>query len=65
MTADFSTETLKIRRAWSEVFHALKENNFSSWLLYPTKLSFKIEGEIKIVHYKQKLKQYMTARPAI
>jgi hypothetical protein len=26
MTADFSTETLKIRRAWSEVFHALKEN---------------------------------------
>jgi hypothetical protein len=28
ITADFSTETLKARRAWSEVFLALKENNF-------------------------------------
>jgi hypothetical protein len=26
---DFSTETLKARRAWSEVFWALNENNFS------------------------------------
>jgi hypothetical protein len=28
ITADFSTETLKARRAWSEVFQALNENNF-------------------------------------
>jgi hypothetical protein len=26
---DFSMETLKARRAWSEVFQALNENNFN------------------------------------
>jgi hypothetical protein len=35
ITADFSTKTLKARKAWSEVFWALKENNFN-----PKKLSF-------------------------
>jgi hypothetical protein len=46
ITADFSTETLKARRAWSEVFQALEENYFSPRILYPAKLSFKIEGQI-------------------
>jgi hypothetical protein len=56
ITADFSTETLKARRTWSEVFWALNENNFSPRILYPAKLSFKIDGGIKIFHDKQKLK---------
>jgi hypothetical protein len=29
ITTDFSTKTLKARRAWSEVFWALNDNNFS------------------------------------
>jgi hypothetical protein len=29
ITADFSTETLKARRTWSEFFKALNENNFN------------------------------------
>jgi hypothetical protein len=29
ITADFSIETLTARRAWSEVFRALNENNFN------------------------------------
>jgi hypothetical protein len=60
--ADFSTETLKARRAWSEIFQALNENNFSPRLLYPAKLSFKIDGGIKVFHNKQKQKQYMTTK---
>jgi hypothetical protein len=56
ITAYFSTETLKARRAWSEVFWALNENNFNSKVLYPAKLSFKIDGAIKIFHDKQKVK---------
>jgi hypothetical protein len=28
-------ETLKARREWSEVFQALKENNFYPRILYP------------------------------
>jgi hypothetical protein len=47
MTADFSMETLKARKAWSEVFWALNENNFSPRILYPAKLSFKIDGAKK------------------
>jgi hypothetical protein len=56
ITADFSTETLKARRAWSEVFQALNENDFNPRTLYPAKLSFKIDGTIKVFHDKQKLK---------
>jgi hypothetical protein len=55
ITEDFSTETLKARRAWSEVFQALNENNFNPRILYPAKLSFKIDGTIKVFHYNQKL----------
>jgi hypothetical protein len=65
ITAGFSTETLKARRAWSEVFWALNENNFSSRILYPAKLSFKIDGGTKVFHNKQKLKQYMNTKPQL
>jgi vacuolar-type H+-ATPase catalytic subunit A/Vma1 len=64
ITADFSTEILKARRAWSEVFWALNENNISPRILYSEKLSFKIRA-IKIFHDKQKLKQYMTTMPTL
>jgi hypothetical protein len=47
ITADFSTETLKPRREWSEVLKALNENNFNTTIVYPAKLSYNIEGEIK------------------
>jgi hypothetical protein len=65
ITADFSTETLTIRRAWSEVVQALNENNFSPMIVYSAKLSFKIDGAIKIFYDKQKLKQYMTTKPPL
>jgi hypothetical protein len=47
ITTDFSTETLKARRAWSTVFQELNENNFSPRILPPAKLSFKIKRAIK------------------
>jgi hypothetical protein len=65
ITADFSMETLKARRVWSEVFWALNENNFNSRILYPAKLSFKIDEAIKVFHDKQKLKQYMITKPPL
>jgi hypothetical protein len=63
--ADISMEILKARRAWSDVFQALNENNFNPRILYPEKASFKIDGAIKIFHYKQKIKQYMTTKPSL
>jgi hypothetical protein len=65
ITTDFSMETLKARRAWSEVFWELNENNFNPRILYPAKLSFKIDGAIKFFHDKQKLKQYMITKPPL
>jgi hypothetical protein len=50
ITADFSMETLKARRAWSEVFQALNKNNFNPRVVYPEKLLFKIDGAIKAFH---------------
>jgi hypothetical protein len=58
ITAYFSMETFKARRAWSEVFWALNENNFNPRILYPAKLSFKRDRAIKVFHDNQKLKQY-------
>jgi hypothetical protein len=64
ITADFPTETLKARKAWrKKVFQALNENTFNHRILYPAKLSFKIDGAINVFHNKQKLKQYMTTKP--
>jgi hypothetical protein len=54
--ADFSMETLKARQAWNEVFWALNEKNFNHRIIYSAKLSFKIDGAIKVYHDKQKLK---------
>jgi hypothetical protein len=33
--------------------------------LYPAKLSFKIDGAIKVFHDEQKLKQYLTTKPPL
>jgi hypothetical protein len=42
ITTDFSTETLKARKSWNEVFRALNENNFNPRILYLEKLSYKM-----------------------
>jgi hypothetical protein len=48
ITADFSIENLKERRVWSEVFRTLNENNFNPRIFYTAKLSFKLDGAIKV-----------------
>jgi hypothetical protein len=37
ITWDFSTEKLKARRAWGEVYWVWNENNFNPRIFYPTK----------------------------
>ena len=46
LSADFSKETLQARRAWKEVFKAMKGKDLHPrLLLYPAKLSFRMEGQ--------------------
>ena len=56
LSADFSKETLQARRGWQEVFKVMKGNHLHPRLLYPAKLSFRMEGQIKCFPDKIKLK---------
>ena len=47
ITADLSIETLQARREWQGILKVTKEKNLQSRLLYPARISFKYEGEIK------------------
>ena len=47
ITADLSIEILQARREWQEILKVMKEKNLQSRLLYPARISFKYEGEIK------------------
>ena len=56
LSADFSKETLQARRGWKEVFKVMKGQDLYPRLLYPAKLSFRMEGQIKFFRDKVKLK---------
>ena len=47
LSTDFSKETLQARRSWQEVFQVMKGKDLHPRLLYPAKLSFRTEGQIK------------------
>ena len=56
-TADLSAETLQARREWQDIFEVLRGINLQPRLLYPERISFKIDGRIKRFSDKQKLKR--------
>ena len=61
LSADFSKKkTLQVRRGWKEVFEVMKGKDLYPRLLYPAKLSFRMEGQIKFFPDKVKLKFIIT-----
>ena len=54
LTADLSAETLQARREWQDIFKVLKGKNLQPRLLYPARISFKTDGEIKSFSEKKK-----------
>ena len=62
--ADLSTETWQARKQWRDIFSVLNQKNMQPRILYPARLSFKI-GEIKSFPDKQKLKEFITTKPAL
>ena len=65
ITPDFSPETMKARRAWTDVIQTLREHKFQPRLLYPGKLSITIDGETKVFHNKTKFTHYLSTNPAL
>ena len=65
VTADLSAETLQARREWQDIFKVLKGKNIQPRLLYPARISFKIDGEKNSSSDKQKLREFSTSKPAL
>ena len=54
ITVNLSIETLQARKEWQDILKIMKEKNLQPRLLYPARISFKYEGEIKRFIDKQK-----------
>ena len=57
LSADFSKE--------KEVFQVMKGKDLHPRLLYPAKLSFRMEGQIKCFPEKVKLKEFIITKPLL
>ena len=59
LSAALSKETLQARKGWQEVFKVMKSKDLQPRLLYPAKLSFRMEGQLKSSPDKVKLKEFI------
>ena len=60
-----SIETLQVRREWQDRLKVMKEKNLQPRLLYPARISFKYDREIKSFTDKQKLRGFSPTKPAL
>ena len=65
LTADFSAEILQARREWHDILKVMKGKNLQPRLLYPARISFRFDGEIKSFIDKQKLREFSTTKPVL
>ena len=65
LTPDFSPETMKARRSWTDVIQTLREHKCQPRLLYPAKHSVTLDGETKVFHDRTKFTYYLSRNPAL
>ena len=65
LRADLIAETLQARREGQDILKVMKEKNLQPRLLYPARISFGFDGEIKTFTDKQKLREFSTTKPAL
>ena len=65
LTADFSADTPQARREWHDILKVMKGKKLQPRLLYPARISFRFDGEIKSFTDKQKLREFSTTKPAL
>ena len=63
ITTDLSIETLQARRKCQDILKVMKENSLQPRLLYPARISFKYDGEIKSFTDKWKVREFSTTKP--
>ena len=64
LSADFSVETLQARKDWQDILKAMKGGNLQPRLLYPARISFRFDREVKSFSDEQKLRKFSTTKPA-
>ena len=65
LSSDYSTETFQARREWHELFKVMKSKDLQPRLLYPAKLSLKMEGEIKSFPDKKNVREFVNTKPVV
>ena len=65
LSADFSAETLQVRREWHNIFKMMKGKKLQLRILYPARISLRFDGEIKTFTDEQKLREFSTTKPAL
>ena len=65
ITAGLSIQKRQTRKEWQDILKVMKEKSLQPRLLYPARISFKYEGEIKSFTDKQKLREFSTTKPAL
>ena len=56
---------MQARRDWKKVFEVMESRDLHRRLLYPAKLSFRMEEQIKCFPDKVKLKEFITTKPLL
>lgn len=61
----FSAVNLQARGKWCDIFKVLNRKNFNPKILYPKRLIFRIEREIKGSPDTQKLKEFIITKSTL
>ena len=65
LSANFSKETWQASRGWKELFKIMREKDLHPRLLYPAKLSCRMEWQIKCFPDRAKLKEFIITKPLL
>ena len=65
LATDFSMETLQARRECQKIFQVMRYRGLQPRLLYPARISIKMEGQIRSFPDKRTLKEYTSMKPAL
>ena len=56
---------MQTRRGWHDILKVVKGKNLQPRILYPARLSFRFEGEIKTFTDKKKPREFSTTKPGL
>ena len=56
---------MQAKRGWKEIFKVMKGKGLHPGLLYSTRLSFRMEGQVKCFPDKVKFKEFILTKPLL